>query len=196
MIATKRFVGLLSIAITLLGAVAILLMMVHIVADGLLRTFFSSGVPATMEFASFYYMVAVTFLPLAYIQIARGHVIVELFTGGLPRRTNYAIDGFIGLILTAGAGYFTYAATWKALAMTRVGEFAIGTIVLPTWPTRWFLVAGLGLLAVTALTEAIDDLLTAFGRKSVDEADRQRAEQAVWLDKIFGLEEITTSEKH
>lgn len=196
MIAAKRFVGFLSIAITLLGAVAILFMMVHIVADGLLRTFFSASVPGTLEFASFYYMVAVTFLPLAYIQVARGHVIVELFTGGLSRRTNYCIDGFIGLILAAGAAYFTYAAAWKALAMTRVGEFAIGTIILPTWPTRWFVVAGVGMLAIVAFVEAIDDLLTAFGRKSVEEADAQRAEQAMWLDKIFGLEELSSSGKH
>lgn len=190
----KRFVGAICVAMVVVGAIAMVLMMVHIVTDGVMRTFFSKSAPGTMEFASFYYMVAVTFLPLAYIHATRGHVIIELFTGGLPRKVVYGIDSAVGFLLSVGAAIFAYAATWKALAMTRAGEYAIGMIIVPTWQTRWLVVAGVGMLAVVALLEAIDDLAVASGRRSVEEGDRLRTQQVTWLEHFFGLHSAV--EKH
>ncbi|MBW3095817.1 TRAP transporter small permease subunit [Pseudohoeflea coraliihabitans] len=183
----RRLAGLLSVVITLVGAVAMVLMMVHIIVDAVLRTFFASSAPGTTEFVSFYYMVAVTFLPLAYIQCLRGHVIIELFTGGLPPRVVHAIDGVVALVIAGAAGYFAFAAGWKAIAMTRAGEFVIGAILVETWPTRWFVVSGVGLLAVVALLQALDDLYTAAGGQTPEQAAERRGSEARRLESIFGL---------
>lgn len=188
MVSLKRLTGVISIAMMAVGAIAMTLMMVHIVADGLVRTLFSASVPGTMELSSFYYMIAVTFLPLAYIHAGRGHVIIELFTSGLSPRTVYGIESAVGFLLALGAGWFAYATTWKAMMMTTAGEFVVGMLVVPTWQTRWVVVAGVGMLAVVALLEAIDDLAVVIGNRSVEEGNRHRARQKAWLDRAFGLE--------
>lgn len=183
----KQVLGLLSIVLSLLAAVAMVCMMLHITADAALRNLFDISAPGTIEFASYYYMVAVTFLPLAYIQAVRGHVIIEIFTGNLSSRTIHIIDGTVALFVAFAAGYFCFAVTWKAIAMTRAGEFVIGTILVVTWPTRWFVVAGTGLLSLVALLQSIGEFCCAFDERSETEIAEQEAKHQKRLSTIFGL---------
>jgi len=183
----RRIVSLLCVIVSLIAAIAMVAMVVHIIADAVLRNFFASSAPGTTEFVSFYYMVAVTFLPLAYIQNLRGHVIIEIFTQSLPARARLIIDGFVALIVAGAAGYFCYAASWKAIAMTKAGEFVIGTILVRTWPARWGVVIGVGLLATIALLQAIDRLATAFGGKSIEAYEKDVLKEERRLLSIFGL---------
>lgn len=164
MTAIRRAIVFLCKAQICLAGIAMVLMMVQICADAALRTMFNSSAPGTLEIVSFYYMVSVVFLPLAYIQLQRGHVIIELFTSGLSDRTNAAIDGIVYVLATAAMGYFTYAAFEKALKMTELGEFVLGVILVYTWPARWFVVAGTGLMSVVYALSAVEEFATAFGK--------------------------------
>lgn len=179
----RRIIDTLSIVLMLASAAAIALMMVQIVADAAARNIFSSMVPGTTEIVSYYYMVSVTFLPLAYIQGLRGHVIIELFTTGLTPPARATIDGVVGLLCAAGMAYFAYAAAWKAELMTQAGEYVIGTVLVTTWPARWFVVSGTGLLSAMFLLHAIDDLMLAFGRRSVEEAMKIQLEESARLQR-------------
>ena len=183
----RRIVSLLCIIVSLIAAIAMVAMVVHIIVDAVLRNFFASSAPGTTEFVSFYYMVAVTFLPLAYIQSLRGHVIIEIFTQSLPARVRLIIDGFVALIIAGAAGYFCYAASWKAIAMTEAGEFVIGTILVRTWPARWVVVIGVGLLALIALLQAIDRLVTGFGGKSIEAYENNVLKEEGRLLSVLGL---------
>ena len=83
------------------GGVGIVLMMVHIVIDVLGREVVGTPLDGTTEIVSFYNMVAVTFLPLAFVAHHEGHILVELFTRGLGPRRLAGLEAAIGSGLPA-----------------------------------------------------------------------------------------------
>ncbi|MEB8386487.1 TRAP transporter small permease [Rhodobacteraceae bacterium KMM 6894] len=169
MTAIRRVITYSCNILMIIGGTAILMMMLQICMDAGMRTLASSSVPGTLEIVSFYYMVAVVFLPLAYIQLHRGHVIIELFTSGLRPRTVSFIDGLVYSFAAFAMGYFTMAAFNKAVAMTNLGEFVLGVILVFTWPARWFVVVGTGLMSIVYAFSALEEFIKAFGRGSPDE---------------------------
>ena len=160
-----------------LGGIAMLMMMLQMCGDAAMRTFAQSSVPGTLEIVSFYYMVAVVFLPLAYTQLHREHVFIELFTSGLSPRANSFIDGLVFLFAACAMAYFTMAAFDKAVAMTNLGEFVLGIILVYTWPARWLVVAGTGLMSIVYLFSAIEEFAIALGRAAP--ADRSSSLEKV-----------------
>jgi TRAP-type C4-dicarboxylate transport system permease small subunit len=112
---------------------------------------------------SAYYMTAVVFLPLAYVQRERGHVMIELFTMWVPNRGKAAIDGTVLLACAAALCVFTYATYEKAVEMTARHEIWVGLLDVYVWPSRWFLPIGLGLMALYMIFQSVREYLYAFG---------------------------------
>jgi TRAP-type C4-dicarboxylate transport system permease small subunit len=166
MTAIRRVIVHLCNALMVIAAIAMLLMMFQICMDAALRLLANSTFPGTLEIVSFYYMVAVVFLPLAYIQLHRGHVIIELFTSGLRPRTVSWIDGTVYVLAALAMGFFTVAAFNKAVAMTTLGEFVLGVILVFTWPARWLVVAGTGLMSIVYALSAVEEYAHALGRSA------------------------------
>lgn len=148
-------------ALLLVAGLAIVLMMLVMVADAGARSLFNGTLAGSQEFTANYFMVAVTFLPLACVQRAKGHVIIELFTGWLPARIVAGIDAAVYVACAAAALVFCYAAYFKALAMTRADEYAVGTILVTIWPTRWLVVVGAFVLALYLLLNAAQEACAA-----------------------------------
>lgn len=145
-----------SVLLFVAGASAIAMMLI-VTADAGARGLFNGTVPGSQEMTANYFMVAVTFLPLASVQRNKGHVIIELFTGWLPERVQRAIDAVVYLACAGVALVFCYAAYYKAVAMTRADEFAVGTVIVTIWPTRWALFAGVLVLALYLLLDAAEN---------------------------------------
>lgn len=156
--ALLRILDGISSALLAIGCVAILAMMIQVMVDVVLRNVFKLSVPGTEEIVSAYYMVAVAFLPLAFVQRERGHVMIELFTQNLPPRVNAVLDGIVFLACGIGLAIFTYAGTVKAIAMTEQSEILIGTIDVTVWPSRWFLAAGCGAMTLYLLLHSVQEL--------------------------------------
>ena len=85
-----RLVGTASGGLAAIGAVAMILMMIHIVVDVTGRYLFNNPIPGTLESVTYYYMVAVTALPFAYVTRSQGQISVEMFTNWLPRALDCA----------------------------------------------------------------------------------------------------------
>lgn len=156
-----RILDVISDTLLAISCVAVVAMMLQVTADAFLRTFVHWSVPGTEEIVSAYYMVAVAFLPLAYVQRERGHVMIELFTMRLSPRANAAIDSIVYIVCGTGLAIFTYATLFKAIAMTEESEILIGTIDVTVWPSRWFVPAGCGAMALYMWLHAIQDLMWA-----------------------------------
>jgi TRAP-type C4-dicarboxylate transport system permease small subunit len=161
----RRILDPIANVLLLAAGVSIVLMMLIVVGDAGMRGLFNGTLPGSQELTANYFMVAVTFLPLACVQREKGHVIIELFTGWLPPRIVASLDAVVYLACAAGTLVFCYATYFKALAMTRAGEYAVGTVIVTIWPTRWLVVAGALVLALYLLLNAAEEARTAVSGK-------------------------------
>jgi len=103
-----------AIAFAVAGA-CMVAMMVHIFLDVLLRGLFNKPLTGTLEIVSSYYMVAVSFLPLAALELSRDMVFVEVFTARMSAEWRRAMDAFARLLalgamtliaVSAGSGWW------------------------------------------------------------------------------------------
>jgi TRAP-type C4-dicarboxylate transport system permease small subunit len=161
MLVIKKILDALSGFLMILGGIAMVVMMVNVAADIIARNFLHVPIPGTLEFVSGYYMVATVFLPLAYVQRHREHVMIELFTLKVPPRVNAFMDGVIYVLCAIGLLFFTYATIGKAIHMTEIGEMQFGVIDVITWPSRWFVPLGCGVMALYMLLQMVAEFIFA-----------------------------------
>ena len=144
-----------STGLAWLAGLGLILMMLHISADVLARYIFNSPLHGTVEIVSAYYMVGVVFLPLAMIERANGHIVVELVTQHFSPRTQELLIGIIALVSALYFAAFTWQTWGDALKKYAVGEVALGTVQVTVWPTRFYLPIGCGLITLVLLHKAV-----------------------------------------
>lgn len=161
--------------LAVLGGLAAICMMLHITVDVALRLFFNMPLQGTMEISSYYYMVAIVFLPLAYIDWLREAITADLFFGMFPDWLKIAAV-FVTLCgMVAAYGGFAILSFQDALAFMARHEVAMGTGAVPIWAARFILVAG---LAAATLVNAWQLVLFVRGR-----------DRASWLVNEVKIEE-------
>lgn len=139
-----------------LGAIAIVLMMVHINADVIGKYFFNMPLAGTLEIVSTYYMAAAVFLPIAYVQRTEAHIDVELITDRLPQRLQSGVRCLVGLLIAVYVGILAWTSGVAAVRHTRYQEFLeVYSFDLPVWPTRWFVPAVCAVTALYGLGQAV-----------------------------------------
>ncbi len=138
-----RFADGLSTLAMWTGMLIGLIMMFHIAADVFARNFLGGSLFGTIEIVSGYYMVAIMFLPLAWIVGREGHIFVELFTRKMKSRSLLRLDTFvmaISLLYVVVLAWQSILNAWEQTLRQERWETALGFV--PMWPSRWFLVAG------------------------------------------------------
>lgn len=140
-------------ALAVIGAVAILALMVHIMSDVVLRNTINRPVPATYEIVTNYYMVALAFIPLAWLERTGGMVSVEVIDGLLGPRAIWLSDRLVALISTAIYGALAWVTFEASLRTWASGTFVLAqSIPIPTWPAYFLPPLGFALAAlVTAM---------------------------------------------
>jgi TRAP-type C4-dicarboxylate transport system permease small subunit len=156
----QRFRALLSylaLGLLLLGAVGMIGSMVLGVADVIGTQFLATPVPGALEVTEST-MVLIVFGALAYAQMRRAHIRVELLYTAMGPRSQSLMDfithlvGFVFFALLAweGAGEFAYS--WE------IREATMGTVRLPLYPARFLLLLGTALLLVQLALDLFSDL--------------------------------------
>jgi TRAP-type C4-dicarboxylate transport system permease small subunit len=138
-------------ALALVGAVAVIALMVHVCADIALRNIWNQPIPATYEVVVNYYMVALAFVPLAWVEKSGAMIQVEVINGALNPVLLRISDVLVALF--SAVIYATLAwVTWQvAVRQTAVGGFVTANqIRVPVWPAYWLPPAGFALAAVAA----------------------------------------------
>lgn len=161
--------------LAVIGALAILALMVHIMSDVVLRNAINQPVPATYEIVTNYYMVALAFVPLAWLERRGGMVNVEVIEPLLNARMLWLSDKLVAVISTVI--YLALAwVTWQASLKTyAAGTFVMAqTLAFPTWPAYFLPPLGFLLAAVVTVTR----IFAPFGAKPDD-----------WLMTHFSEEE-------
>ena len=91
-------------------------------------------------FVSFYYMVAVTFFPLAYVCHNEGHISVELFTKGLSRRKSHSLEAILLFVSFVFSIWFATETWSRALESYAEGEmWETSDDMISIWPSRFIL---------------------------------------------------------
>lgn len=137
---------------TLLGLVAVALMMLHITLDVAGKFLLNEPVPATIAMVSSYYMVVVAFLALALAETRNSHITVEVLTEFFPMRVQKHLYSWTYLISALIYGLITYRAWQEALRAHGTGTFIMeqGTKLI-TWPSYYLLPIGTGLMTAVVL---------------------------------------------
>ncbi|MZR30688.1 TRAP transporter small permease [Sneathiella litorea] len=138
------------------GGVALVVMMLHITAEVLLRSFANVTIPGTIELVSVYYMVFVVFFGIALVQLDNDQLFVEIFMQWAPKKTLRLVDGFGAILTAAYAGILGYGAWLEARSSTKFGEMIpVRGYDLITWPSRWVVAFAFSAMVLFALFHAI-----------------------------------------
>ena len=122
-----------------LASLFLLIMMLHVCADVALKYLMNRPIEGTLEIVSYYYMVAAVFLPLAFVELTRSAVAVDLFFIMMPRAMKITCMGLVLLICMvtyAGLAWITWHDALRALARR---EVVMGSAAVPIWPSRFVL---------------------------------------------------------
>lgn len=157
--ALVAFANLVCRGLALLGAAAVVLMMLHISADVLTRNLFRWSIPATADVVARYYMVTLAFLPLALLELRGGMISVELTDFLLPGWALRLSDVVMALL---GAAIYALLAwvTWRSgMQNFRSGTFVeLVNLKLLVWHSYFLPSLGFALAALASLIKAADRL--------------------------------------
>jgi TRAP-type C4-dicarboxylate transport system permease small subunit len=128
------------------------LMAVHVSVAVAFRWVTARDIPLTLEVTTAYYMVALTFLPLALIDLKQGHIRAEFFSALLPRKVQIGFNILIRLTLVL----FCLLLTWRSIIGASDATRRVHTLItvvgdFPTWPARWLVPLGLAFATLAGL---------------------------------------------
>lgn len=142
--------------LVMIAAFALLLMMVHVTADVIGKYVFNAPIPGTAEVVASYYMVAAVFLPLAWVEVTEGSIVVELLYNMFGRRakTLALLSGTaLSALFYGGLAWLSWSPAVKAW---RIGEIVEGTWRVVIWPTKFLLPLGLVLACLIMVLRLIE----------------------------------------
>lgn len=139
-----------------LSCLALLAMALHVTADVVMRTFFNSPIPGTLEIGTHYYMIAVSFLALGQVQIRDGHVAVEFVVHSLKARPRMVLE-FLALLVTFVFSVIYLNMSWVSAAQkTARREYVLSQDnILLIWPSRWILVVSVAAFLLVLLVQMV-----------------------------------------
>lgn len=141
------------------ATIAILMMALHIVADVVGRLTAARPIYGTTEIVSFYYMVAVVCLPLAYIELRDEHITVDVFYLHMPLWLKRTVFVFACLVTAGFFALFAYQSWHDSLRAMATRDMVMGHAMIEIWPSRFFMPIGFALLVVAALLRAVKALV-------------------------------------
>jgi TRAP-type C4-dicarboxylate transport system permease small subunit len=159
-----RLVIRLSHGLALIAALALALMMLHVTADVIGKYLFNAPVPGTAEIVASYYMVAAVFLPLAWVEVRGGSIVVELLYDIAPKSLQHVMAGLGAILSTLFYGILAWLSWAPAMHAYEIGEVVEGTWRVTVWPTKFLLPAGLALACIITALQLVRILM---GRDSL-----------------------------
>jgi C4-dicarboxylate transporter, DctM subunit len=141
---------------TIISAIIIMVMMLLTVADVFLRYVFRSPLIWNYDLQSVL-IVCVIFLGIAYVQIKRRHIQIDIITTHLSK-TNRIWFEFINFIIFL---CFTVLVTWQMSMETQqafiLNDYLEGIVRIPVWPAKGSIALGCGLLSIILIFHIIQD---------------------------------------
>ena len=121
--------------IAMFTGLAVSVMIVHVCADVAGKYLINQPIPGTIAVVTNYYMPIITFLPLAFVQRADGHISVEVITNLLPESLRRHLVGWTFLLSAVVFAILTVFTSQEAFIKFTTGTFLIENETrIATWP--------------------------------------------------------------
>ncbi|MGN0933314.1 TRAP transporter small permease [Falsigemmobacter intermedius] len=135
------------------SALLVVLLILHVGVDVVMRTFFKTPLVGTIEFVSIFYMVGLTFLPLALAERYDTHIIVEVLTELMPKRVVHVLIILATLLIVLICGLLCLRSWQEAWSQYQRGSTVLiaGAGSLVSWPSYFALPVGFAVAALTSL---------------------------------------------
>lgn len=146
-----------AVGMLLLGSIGMMGSMFLATADVVGTKFFSWPVPGALEITEST-MVLIVFGALAFAQMRRAHIRVEILYGLMGARMEAFMDAFTHLIALVFFGLLAWQAFGEAQYGWEIREATAGSVRFPLYPARWILVFGTSLLLVQLVIDVISDV--------------------------------------
>ncbi len=163
----------LGMVMSMVGAAALIVMMLWVVTDVLLRFLFNRPVLGSYEIVE-YMMVAFVFMAMAHAQFCRAHISVPVFVEKLPPRMRAVVESVTSIVTLAIA----LVLVWGAIGQTRDMYFSRMTsavLFIPKWPFQAITALGLAAFSVAVLADVLRNLSLVGSKGSTgDEAEELR----------------------
>lgn len=146
-----------ALVLVLLGAVGMVSSMFLGTADVVGTQFLGVPVPGALEITEST-MVLIVFGALAFAQMQRAHIRVEILHGYAGPRTKAFMDAVTHLVALVFFALLAWQGYGEALYGWEIRESTLGYIRFPLYPARWLLVLGTALLLLRLALDVISDL--------------------------------------
>ena len=154
----SQIVERLALIVLLIGGLGMLISMFLGVADIVGTQILLIPVPGPRELTEST-MVLIVFGALAYAQIRRAHIRVELLYLNTPPRVRAVMDVITDIAAIVFFGLILSEAISEAQYSYQIKEATTGLIRFPLWPARFTLVAGCALMILQLTLHLLEDLV-------------------------------------
>lgn len=138
----------------ILGGLSLMLMMVIGAADVIMGKFFNIPIPGTLELSESLLVISF-FMSIAFTQLNRGHIAVELFTSRLKGTKKEVLD-LIGIfVLLLFFSLITFEGWKYAIYSLKIMEFQSGLINFPLYPAKLLAAIGLSLMTLQCFADMV-----------------------------------------
>jgi len=151
----------------IIAEVLVFLLMFLVTAEIIGRRVFGSPIPGQVETAILS-LVLILYLGVAYTQLERGHIRVEVFISrlkGQKRELVEALSLFLSLIVSV---LMLWATAEQARISVLGREFITGVIAFPVWPGRCAVTFGFALLSLTIIIQISNHVMASLRLRKED----------------------------
>lgn len=168
-----RGIDLVSGALAVLAAAALVALAANVVADVIGRAFFNTPVTGTLEMTSYWWMPMLVLLAFAWTEREQEHIRVTILLDALPGRMRRIVEGCFGGLAAALLAVLAWHSLNEALDSAAVGQTTASSPPTAIWPFKFAAPLGAGALALQAAATAARRFagLPRRGRRRDREAD-------------------------
>lgn len=172
----------LALAVLLVGGAGVLTAMFLGAGDVVGTQFLGWPIPGVLEITEST-MTLIVFGALAYAQIRRNHIRVELVYSHMGPRVRAAMDTIADIAAIVFFGFLLSEAITEGLMSWRIRETADGLLQFPLYPARWVLISGTVLLLLQLALHLIQDMRRIASGEELDLSD-----DLANISKIAGID--------
>jgi len=142
---------------TLVSALALIIIMVVTSADVLMRRFLNKPITGSLEISTSL-LIVVIFCCVAWVMTEKGHIIVDIFSDRYPKKVREVITSIALFLSMITVGLICWGSINFGLQQYRIGEVTV-LIGLPVAPFIFVLAFGSGLFGLVILIQFINTFI-------------------------------------